>query len=67
MDDNVIALAPALAERPFKTFLFEYRMPDGTEWGFEVLAAHEADALARLEAIKVNGHLRGELVAVIPA
>lgn len=51
-----------------KTFLCEYPF-QGDRWGFEIMAADEAEAQARLKAIgwgEVSGELKMKIPAVAP-
>jgi hypothetical protein len=45
----------------FKRHLFEYRH-EGSEWGVEIMAANQADAIARLKAM-AWAQYRGEVFA----
>ena len=48
----------------YKTYLFSYRH-NGAEWNFEIQAASEADAKARLAKL-ANARYDGELVTKVP-
>lgn len=49
----------------YKTYLISYNF-EGQRWGFEILATDKEEALKRLECIRCNGQIDGELVFKIP-
>lgn len=42
-----------------------YRMPDGSEWGFEITASSHADAQRRIDRIRGNATVEGRIVAKV--